>query len=98
MNLIIKRIPLLAFCLYLIKISIMGTYISEVCTLAILTTMACYFEHKVNWKEILRLDNSLKEQKEITNQINKELREVKLHVAGIKMSYGMRSPNVNKTG
>lgn len=98
MDLIIKRIPLLAFCLYLIKISILGAYTSEVCILAILTSMACFFEYKVNSKEIKRLEQELDDHKKLIEQNSKELNEVKVHVTGIKMNMGLRVPNVNKVG
>lgn len=99
MDLIIKRIPLSAFCIYLTKIAINGAISTqEVCILAILTTMACFFEYKLNSREMRALEKSVEEYKDLLDQNAKEIGELKVHLAGFKMSLGMKAFNVNKTG
>lgn len=88
-----KSIPLLAFCLYFLKVSLLPTGPVEASILLILGSVAAYFEYKSNDQKIKDLETKLDLHTSEAAKKFAELESVKSQVAGIKMATGFRNQN-----
>jgi hypothetical protein len=89
-----KSIPLMAFCLYFLKVSLLPTGPVEASILLILGSVAAYFEYKSNDQKIKDLESKLDLYIKDSAQKFVELEGVKSQVAGIKMATGYKTQSL----
>lgn len=85
-----KNLPLLAFCLFLIKTSLQSITFTESSVLFILAAMACFFEFKSNDNKISQLENNIISIQKSLDDRAKELDTLKSSVASVKLATGIR--------
>lgn len=85
-----KNLPLVVFCLYLIKTVLQPATFVEASILFALAAMSCYFEFKSNGKELVALEKKISDTQKNIDDKTKEIEMLKTSVASIKLSTGMR--------
>jgi peptidoglycan hydrolase CwlO-like protein len=86
-----KNLPLVVFCLYLVKSAILPATFVEAAILLVLGTMACYFEYKSNDAKLSELEGNVKQVQTNLDIKSKELESLKSAVASMKLATGMRT-------
>lgn len=88
-----KSIPLVAFCLYFLKISILPSGYTEASILLILGSLAAFFEFKSNDKLVQALEDKLNQQQKELDLKSKDIESIKSHIASMKLSSSLRPLN-----
>lgn len=96
-NLQLKHLPLIAFLLYFIKISIVSPSVQEMGVMAILAACAFLYEFKSQNKQVDELTQKIQElntklDTSIDDQ-NKKIEENRQFVASMKMGTAMKGAN-----
>lgn len=91
----IKYLPLGAFALYFLKVSLQPVTLTEAAILLILGSIAAFYEFKSADKKLANLEQRLidqeKEFKALKEFYSKDIDSVKSHIASIKLSTGYRT-------
>jgi hypothetical protein len=90
-------LPLTAFCLYFLKIGILGASLQDAFVLLVLASFAAFMEYKISDKKIAELNNKVDTRQKELEAYVKDIDTLKSSVAGMKMSTAMRPlGNVNR--
>lgn len=92
----IKYLPLGAFALYFLKISLQPVTLTEAAILLILGTIAAFYEFKSTNKKILDLESQIQNQQKLIEEKFRDLDGVKSQVAGIKLAANYRTQQPGK--
>lgn len=92
----VKYLPLGAFALYFLKVSLQPVTLTEAAILLILGSVAAFYEFKSTNKKILDLEAQIKNQQKLIEDKFREFEGVKSQVAGIKLASNYRTQNTNK--
>lgn len=90
MDRFIKSLPLTAFCLYFLKIGILGASFQDAFVLLVLASFAGFMEYKISDKKIAELENKVDTRQKELEAYVKDIDSLKSSVAGMKMSTAMR--------
>lgn len=86
-----KNLPLVVFCLYLIKTVLQPATFVEASILFALAAMSCYFEFKSNDNKLSELEQKINQTQKNIDSKAAEVENLKSSVAALKLSSGMRS-------
>lgn len=95
MKAIVKLLPMIAFCLYFLKIGILGAQYPDAFILGILSAFAGFIEYKNSDAKIKELNDKVETRQKELELYVKDIDNLKSAVASIKMTTGMRPMNVN---
>lgn len=85
-----KLVPLVAFCLYFLKVTILPSSYAEAAILLILGAVAAFYEFKGNDQKLNDLQNKLNKMNEDLEKQTKEVEALKSFATSVKLSQSIR--------
>ena len=93
-----RFLPITIFCLFLIKLGVLGSSFEEALIALGLMGLVGFIEFKPKHNELEQLKQDLKQQAENIEILKNQLNDTKSAIVGMKMNIGIRSTGGNNQG
>ena len=88
-----RLLPLALFCVFSLKILVVGASVTDAAVLFVLGTISAYYEHKNVHSKVEVFEKKLKEHELLLDQKSKEIEEVKSLLSSLKLAQQFKMNN-----